>query len=124
MKNTSNLIVSLNNKEAIEKLLRDLNGQSKKHCFNSPVEIMEIAAMAEIELEKLAVKESERVGAMYDAVSGQRVAKSYRATRNANRLILMRKKDRWVILSIEKISIFPNQGGSRKLILKKENDDG
>ncbi len=122
--NNVNLDVNLDNKAAIDDWLNKTNGNSKSHTFNSYYEIRDIAEMAERELEKLGVKESERVGAMYEAVSGRRVAKSYRATRNANRLILIRKKHGWAILSIEKILIYPNQGGERKLIVKKENDDG
>jgi hypothetical protein len=123
MSNKFNLSATLENKASIQTLLEYSNGKAKKFCFNSAEEIIELAAEAEKKCEALGLAKSKRPGAIYQAESGQPVAKSYDSARNANRIQLIRKKDNWAIASIEKIMIYPQQGGSRNLIVTKSQAD-
>jgi hypothetical protein len=118
-----NLSITIDNKTAIDQLLSIMNGKATKHTFTFAEQIIPIAKEAEDRIVQLGLPKSRRKDAIFTAISGSPVAKSYDAKRIANRIKMLRKKDHWVLVSVEKITIYPNQGGSRKLIVTKSQAD-
>lgn len=116
--------IILGNFKAIEAALSDVNGNSKEHTYTDYNEIVYLADVAEIGMNKLNIPKKDRSGASYVSISGDRVSSSYTKktrTRNATKVQIDRRPSGWYLVSVERAEVF-QQGGGSTLILTKDQE--
>lgn len=110
------------NSVAIAMALDAVNGKAWNHAFTTYSEIAKIAAQAETRVVGLVGSQKAAVGAVMQAVSGQKVANSYKYTRTGTRVYIERRSTGWFLIDIVSEILYANQGGARVLTLTPAQD--
>lgn len=110
------------NASKIEQLLKDVNGHSIKHTYNTFYELMGIVLNAEKEAKKLFRSNKEMKGIRYFSTSGEKVPKCYKYSRCATTVIFEYNGKDWFLIDVHRVTIF-KEGGNCSLILTKEHDE-
>jgi len=111
------------NAEKIEAALKEVNGNSFKHAFNTYTQVQKQVEKAERHLEALGLPMSARRGARFTAVSGEPVANAYRSTRNGTSIAIKRGLNGWFLVDVKHQDLYPNQGGESRLYLSQDQDE-
>lgn len=110
------------NSVAITLALIAVNGKAWDHTFNIYEAIAIIAAEAEAQVVEIVGSQKAAVGAVLKAVSGQKVANSYKYIRIGTRVVIERRSTGWFLIDIVSETLYPNQGGARVLTLTPDQD--
>ena len=110
------------NSAKIEEALKDVNKKSTQHTYTSYEEIAKIAEAAEKKVLSLLLKK-DAAGAMYKETSGAKVALSYKQSRNATEVTMVRKTSGWYLTSIRSTSVGVSGGGRGVLTLTQAQAD-
>src|SRR5260370_40023612 len=104
------------NSAAIECELLVANGISTAHTITSAARVVKLAAIAEQKLEDMDRAKKSRRGARLVRISGEPVANSYKYSRTATRVEIVRGSSDWFLISVRAQTIYQS-GGSLELIL-------
>ncbi|WP_029408411.1 hypothetical protein [Thiomicrorhabdus sp. Milos-T2] len=115
------LKVCTENKLAIENALRQENGKAKAHTYNEFYQIKRLAEQAEAMLEELGLPKTYRNRAIYESKSGESVPNSYKYSRRATHVKLVRGSKDWFITEIE-LCFLNKDCGKQKLLLTRVQD--
>lgn len=113
--------ICIDNKDAIETALRNVNGAHKEYTFTTYAEIEHAAYMAENKLDNLHLPLKERHGATAHALSGKNVAKSYKYTRIGTSVKLYRGYENWFLTDVNGRIVFQS-GGNHSISLTRFQD--
>ena len=111
------------NSVAIVMALDAVNGKAWNHTFSTYKEIANLASDAETRVVGLVGSQKAAVGAVLKAVSGQKVANSYKYTRTGTRVYIERRSTGWFLIDIVSEILYANQGGARVLTLTPAQDE-
>ncbi len=111
------------NAAAIEQALRDVNGKATAHTYTSFEEIAELAERAEAQLIDLIDCKKHAAGAKFDAVSGSKVARSYKNVRIGTHVELVRNSAGWVLVAVRQCTLFAEGGRPGKLALTEKQTE-
>ena len=107
------------NAAAIEAALKQVNGRAEQHAYTTFGEIENLAAAAEKKLLGLVFKK-DAAGASYRETSGGKVPNSYKQSRNATSVTLIRKSAGWYLASATATTVWGDGGGNGSLTLTQE----
>jgi hypothetical protein len=107
---------------AIALALDAVNGKAWNHTFSTFREIADIAADAEKQVVEIVGSQRAAVGAVLKAVSGQKVANSYKYARIGTRVVIERRSTGWFLINIVSETLYASQGGARTLTLTPAQD--
>lgn len=114
------LDIKIKNERLIENALSTVNGRAYTHTFCSFNEILRIAEIADKKMNDLGMVKTKSVGAQFLAESSGPVANAYDSTRIGTQVIIIRKRDCWALSHIERITLYPQDGGKSLLSLTQE----
>lgn len=115
--------ISAANAAAIEQALREVNGKATAHTYTSYAEIEELAERAESQLLDLIDCKKHAAGAKFYAVSGGKVARSYKNVRIGTGVELMRNSAGWVLVDVHQCTLFAEGGRPGKLALTEKQTE-
>ena len=110
------------NKDAISKALRAVNGKSEAHTFTHYHEIERIALEAEQMLERLNITKKDRVGACYIAQSGSELPSGYKYAAQTTSVALKRRASGWYWTEAHRSYLYPRDKPYARLKLTKKQD--
>lgn len=113
--------VTKENAVKINHALIGVNGRSIQHTYHDAIQIISVADRAEKALTKLGLNLGTRSGAIFVSVSGDSVPNSYKGTRNATRVELVRGSAAWFLTHVSAETLF-NDAGKEKLHLTEKQD--
>ena len=106
---------------AIELALAAVNGKGGGHCYTNAIDIMDIADWGEKRLSALGIRQKDMIGAQVFACSGEAVAKAYKWSRKATRVVLERRSSGWFLISAAATEVY-TRGGSVSLAMTAAQD--
>jgi hypothetical protein len=115
------ILIAKEKENTLQKILADINGKASAHTLNGTSKIFELTDDAERKFDALGLPLSHRKEAEIEFMSGGEVAKSYKHSRIATRLNLIRGTKDWYLVSAEQGTI-GNYGGYLKFILTAAQD--
>lgn len=84
----------------ITSALVSANGRATEHTFNGATPILEAAAAAEAQLERLFLNKAQRVGATATSTSGRAMSRSYKYTRTTTCITIKRGNRGWYLMGV------------------------
>lgn len=114
--------IDIKNKDKIEKLLRECNGKASEHTYNTFEEIQALAKEFERKLISLLPKKSWG-GIVMDDTSGYWVSSSYKYSRNATQVVIVRFSSGFFLQSVKQMTIWPQGGDRYYLVSQKQNQE-
>ena len=109
------------NAQKIEAELREINLKSTAHTYTRFDQIEALVEDAESRLTALLGAKKHFVGALFDATSGFAVGNSYKYSRDATRVTLVRKAGGWYLADAVSTAIY-HAGGKKILSLTAAQD--
>jgi hypothetical protein len=113
--------ITQSNAQKIEAVLREINLRSTAHTYVSFADIEALVADAESRLIKLLSAKKHFLGAVFVATSGSAVANSYKYSRDATSVTLMRKAGGWFLTDAVSTKVYKD-GGKKILRLTEAQD--
>jgi hypothetical protein len=105
----------------IEDALREINLRSTAHTYIQFVQIEALSSDAEKRLTNLLVAKKYFTGAVFAATSGGAVANSYKYSRDATSVTLLRKAGGWYLVEAVSTVIY-KEGGKKTIRLTAAQD--
>lgn len=99
--------LSNENRNKVRDYLLAVNGRSTAHTIRSFLEVVEIAEMAEQDLDRAEVKKSARVGCLVVQCNGGATAKSYKYEQRVTYLKLRRFQEGWRLMEARRATSRP-----------------
>jgi len=109
------------NAQKIEAVLREINLKSTAHTYTRFDQIEALIVDAESRLTSLLKAKKHFTGAIFDASSGVSVPSSYKYSRDATRVTLVRKAGGWYLADAVSTVIY-KEGGKKILSLASDQD--
>ena len=109
------------NAQKIEAVLREINLKSTAHTYTRFDQIEALIVDAESRLTSLLKAKKHFTGAIFDASSGFGVCNSYKYSRDATRITLVRKAGGWYL--IDAVSTVIYKEGGKKILRLTESQD-
>ena len=109
------------NSQKIEAVLREVNLKSTAHTYTRFDQIEALIVDAESRLTSLLKAKKHFTGAVFEATSGFGVCNSYKYSRDATRITLVRKAGGWYL--IDAISAVIYQAEGKKILRLTESQD-
>ena len=109
------------NTARINAALQTANGSAVEHTYFDADQIIAVAFDAERKLAAILPVKSKRQGAIYDATSGDAVARCYKYSRNATHVRLVRGVSGWFLTSVNRVTLW-ERGCNDFLILTLAQD--
>jgi hypothetical protein len=113
--------IILANAQKIEAVLREINLKSAAHTYTQFVQIEALSSDAESRLTSLLKAKKHFTGAVFAATSGGAVAISYKYSRDATSITLMRKLTGWFLTDAISTKVYKD-GGKKTLRLTAAQD--
>ena len=114
------LMIRLTDDAAVETALATANGKAKTHTYKSALDIRAIAHNAETRLEQLGVPKKTRIGAIVEAISGDKLPSAYKYPPIRSRVTLIRRATGWYLTCANATKY--NGMPSPKLIMTEEQE--
>jgi hypothetical protein len=114
--------ISPENRAAIEKALRVVNGRASQHCFDRYSEIIEIVGEAEQWLTDKLPKKLWR-GTQYEQQSGRVLAKAYKYAARTTTIRIERRASGWFLRAITPSTLWPDSHPAENVFLTKAQSD-
>lgn len=114
--------ISYENADKIHDMLAAVNGNATAHTLNLYTCLTLITDKAESKLLELLGSKKNLVGASVFAVSGKPVSRSYKYSRRATAVTLVRRSTGWFLDSARVIDIFQTEGGTVQLRLNEQQN--
>jgi len=109
------------NSQKIEAVLREVNLKSTAHTYTRFDQIEALIVDAESRLTSLLKAKKHFTGAVFEATSGFGVCNSYKYSRDATRITLVRKAGGWYL--IDAVSTVIYKEGGKKILRLTESQD-
>jgi hypothetical protein len=111
------------NKDAIEAMLKDGNGNARRHTYDRYSEIESAAINAERELETFGVAKARRQGARYTSQSGGYLPNAYRYVAEQTEVLIERRSSAWYLVSAYRVPLYPKSTGRTQLYVTRAQAD-
>lgn len=105
----------------VRNVLEQVNGYAMGHTYTTNADLVAVVARVENQLAALGLPKKARAGAVYIAVSGGRVANSYKYPRAATRATLTRRASGWWLTSVSATTI--NRDAPRPILMLTSEQD-
>jgi len=117
------ILISEENAQEIERILKKCNGSAKSFTFTKFFEISGIAeSFEDILIDKLEIPKTLRSGAGGYAVSGGSVYSAYKYDRKTTSVYVNRGKNGWYLVDVKPSSLYAGQNAYEELTLTEEQD--
>ena len=114
--------ISLENKIAIEKELRSINGNADCHTITTFEQVVNAVSEATHKMKALYIPYSKSSGVSFIYGSGNSVANTYKYPRKTTEITIQRGKSDWFLTNISSVELYPNQSGRRDLKITPEHE--
>jgi hypothetical protein len=111
------------NREEITSALVSANGRATEHTFNGATQILEAAAAAEAQLERLFLSKAQRVGATATSTSGRAISRSYKYPRTTTCIAIERGNRDWYLRDVTTDKTYDYSAGETFVTLNDYQDE-
>ena len=114
--------INESNRDEITSVLVSANGRATEHTFNGATPILEAAAAAEAQLERLFLNKAQRVGATATSTSGRAISRS-KYPRITTCITIKRGNRDWYLMSVTTDKTYDYSAGETFVTLNEYQDD-